>query len=188
MILLLDHYDSFTYNIVQGLAICNQQVRVCPDTYDAVAQLDDTITHIVLSPGAGKPEQTRSGYRILEQAINRHIPVLGICLGHQIIASYFGAKVVQMPVPAHAQECRILHDAKGVFTGIASPMTVGQYHSLCVQPESLPTCLTVTAYTQQALVMAIQHITYPIYGVQFHPESVFSPEGQKLLENFITLC
>jgi len=185
MILVLDHFDSFTYNLVQGLRQCNVEVTVQTDTSDPIDL--SGFTHIVLSPGAGKPADSKAGRNILDYATHHMIPVLGVCLGHQIIAEFFGGTVEQMSEPAHAQECQITHESTGLFTGVKSPMIVGQYHSLHVVRENRPSTLQITAKTDDGIIMAFQHKTHPIYGIQFHPESVFTPQGQKILENFLIM-
>jgi len=185
MILLLDHFDSFTYNIVQGLQCCGVDVKVQPDITGEINL--EGITHIVLSPGAGKPAARHAGQILLKKSIQTNIPVLGVCLGHQIIAEFFGATVVQMDQPAHAQECAIMHNASGLFQGLEAPMIVGQYHSLHVLENSLPKDLIVTARNNENVVMGLRHTVHQISSVQFHPESVFTSKGQRVLENFVSL-
>lgn len=184
MILVLDHFDSFTYNLVQGLRQCNTEVVVQTDTADPIDF--SGFTHFVLSPGAGKPADSKAGHKLLKYAIENTTPVLGVCLGHQIIAEFFGGTVQQMSEPAHAQECQITHKASGLFAGVESPMIVGQYHSLSVVRQNLPDTLQIIATAKDGGIMALQHKTHPIHGVQFHPESVFTSHGQKILENFVT--
>lgn len=183
MILLLDHYDSFTYNLVQGLRVCGALVDVCEDTPNAIDLTG--VNGVVLSPGPGHPDNTQAGYHVLAQAITKKLPVLGVCLGHQIIAQHFGAKVNRLPMPAHAQQCEITHAGDGLFARLDSPMQVGQYHSL--QVENLPPVLKKTAQAANGVIMAFTHEDLPMYGVQFHPESVFTPHGQNILENFVNI-
>jgi anthranilate synthase/aminodeoxychorismate synthase-like glutamine amidotransferase len=184
MIFVLDNYDSFTYNLVQYLGELGATIRVRRNdqvTLEEIAALQPT--HIVISPGPGRPEDAG----ITEDVIRRFesVPLLGVCLGHQAIASAFGGSVVRAPEPRHGKSSAVVHDGSGIFRGVPSPFEGGRYHSLVVQESDLPAALAVTARTEDGIVMALAHRELPIYGVQFHPESVLTAEGQRILVNFI---
>lgn len=186
MIVVIDNYDSFTYNLVQLLGELGAEVRVWRNdeiTVDEVAALGPT--HIVISPGPGTPEQSGVSNEII-RALGPRVPTLGVCLGHQCIGHVFGGRVVRAPRLMHGKTSPILHDGTGLFEGLANPFRAGRYHSLIVA-EPLPNVLEVTARTPEGEVMALRHRKYPIFGVQFHPESVLTPEGRRLLENFLAV-
>lgn len=184
MIIVIDNYDSFTYNLVQYLGELGADVLVFRNdriTTDEVASLSPT--HIVISPGPGDP--TEGG---VSNDVIRHFyqstPILGVCLGHQCIGHVFGGQVRRAPRLMHGKTSRIFHEGDGLFQGLPSPFEAGRYHSLIVQ-EPLPPELRVTALTETGEVMALQHREFPLYGVQFHPESVLTPNGKQLLKNFV---
>ncbi len=184
MIVVIDNYDSFTYNLVQLLGELGAEVRVWRNdeiTVDEVAALSPS--HIVISPGPGTPEQSGVSNEII-RALGPHVPTLGVCLGHQCIGHVFGGKVVRAGRLMHGKTSPILHDGSGLFQGLPNPFEAGRYHSLIVA-EPLPDVLEVTARTPEGEIMALRHREYPIFGVQFHPESVLTPEGRRLLENFL---
>ena len=183
MVLLVDNYDSFTYNLYQYLRILGQDVKVARN--DQLA-LDDVSAWapdlIVISPGPGGPEATGQCLRIID-VFKERIPLLGICLGMQTIASYFGAAIVRAREPMHGKTRAIRHDGKGLFRGLPNPLTVTRYHSLVVDPENLPECLEVSARSAEGEIMALRHKSLPLSGVQFHPEAVLTEAGLDLLRN-----
>jgi anthranilate synthase/aminodeoxychorismate synthase-like glutamine amidotransferase len=186
MILVIDNYDSFTYNLVQYLGELGTKPVVRRNneiTLDEIAAMAPT--QIVISPGPGRPEQAGITLDVIKR-FGPTIPLLGVCLGHQAIGMAFGGSVVRAIVPMHGKTSAISHDGRGVFAGIASPFTVARYHSLVVQRAGLPAELEVSAQTDDdGTVMALRHRTYPIHGVQFHPESIMTREGSHLLRNFL---
>lgn len=189
MILVIDNYDSFTYNLVQILAALGADVQVeRNDTLSAEQALALSPSGIVISPGPGTPDDAGISRDVIRAAADAGIPVLGVCLGHQCIAEVYGAIVCRAPAPVHGKTADILHDDSGVFAGIPSPFTATRYHSLCVDAGSVPCALEVTARTTDGIIMGLRHQALPIFGVQFHPESVLTPEGTKLLANFLDLC
>ena len=188
MILVIDNYDSFTYNLVQYLGELGTHPLVRRNneiTLDEIAALAPK--QIVISPGPGRPEQAGITLDVIKR-FGPSIPLLGVCLGHQAIGMAFGGSVVRAVAPMHGKTSTITHDGRGVFAGIASPFSVARYHSLVVQREGLPAELEVSAQTEDyATVMALRHRTHPIHGVQFHPESIMTREGSHLLRNFLNV-
>jgi anthranilate synthase component 2 len=189
MLLMIDNYDSFTYNLVQYLGELNVSTEVVRNdkiTLDEIAALAPQ--KIMISPGPGAPEQAGISLALIERFAGK-IPILGICLGHQCIGQYYGGRIVQAKRIMHGKVSRVLHDGSSLFTDIPSPFTATRYHSLVIEQSSLPSCLQMTAWTevdgQLEEIMAIQHKTLPLYGVQFHPESIMSEHGHRLLANFI---
>ncbi|HWU67274.1 MAG TPA: aminodeoxychorismate/anthranilate synthase component II [Stenotrophobium sp.] len=190
MILMIDNYDSFTYNLVQYLGELGAEVQVHRNdqiTVDQVAALGPS--HIVLSPGPCTPNEAGICLALIERLQGR-FPILGVCLGHQAIGQAFGGKVVRARAVMHGKVSPVHHDGSGVFRGLPSPYTATRYHSLIVESESLPSCLEVTAWTQHAdgardEIMGMRHKSLPIEGVQFHPESILTEHGHTLLRNFI---
>ncbi len=189
MILVVDNYDSFTYNLVQLLAALGAEVRVERNDEVSAGQVVAMEPRgVVVSPGPGTPAGAGASEEIIAAAAEAGIPVLGVCLGHQAIAEVFGGRVVRAPEPIHGKTADVLHDGAGVLAGMPRPFTATRYHSLVVDPASVPGCLEVTARTGDGLVMAVQHRSKPVFGVQFHPESVLTPEGVVVLENFLKLA
>lgn len=184
---MIDNYDSFTYNIVQYLGELGQEVKVFRN--DAVSVKEVEALHperIVISPGPGDPLDAGISNEII-QKLGPQIPLLGVCLGHQCIAHVFGGKVVRAARLMHGKSSPILHDQKTIFNGLANPFKAGRYHSLLVERESLPSEFEISAHTQEGEIMGIRHKRYPLEGVQFHPESILTPEGKRLLKNFLSL-
>jgi anthranilate synthase/aminodeoxychorismate synthase-like glutamine amidotransferase len=188
VILVIDNYDSFTYNLVQYLGELGTKPVVRRNneiTLDEIAAMAPT--QIVISPGPGRPEQAGITLDVIKR-FGPSIPLLGVCLGHQAIGMAFGGSVVRAIAPMHGKTSAISHDGRGVFAGIASPFTVARYHSLVVQRQGLPGDLEVSAQTEDdGTIMALRHKTYPIHGVQFHPESIMTREGSHLLRNFLNV-
>ena len=188
MVFVLDNYDSFTYNLVQYLGELGAAIRVRRNdqvTVEEVAALQPT--HIVISPGPGRPEDAG----ITEDVIRRFsesVPVLGVCLGHQAIGSVFGGRIVRAPVPVHGKTAVIEHDGRGIFGGLTGPFAAARYHSLVVAEDDLPADLEVSARTRDdAIIMGLRHRSRPVHGVQFHPESVMTGEGRRMLRTFLDL-
>ena len=184
MILLIDHYDSFTYNLFQALSRF-QEVSVRRSDKITLAEIEALgPSAIVLSPGPGRPEDAGLFLDIV-RAFGAKLPILGVCLGHQAIAAAFGGHVVRAPDIVHGKPCEIFHNREGLFEGVSLPFSAGRYHSLIVEKESLPECLDIVAESGDGLIMAIKHKNHPIFGLQFHPESILTPEGEELIKAFI---
>jgi len=187
MFLLIDNYDSFTYNLWHYLSDLGAEVVVKRnDTVTVAAVLAMRPDGIVISPGPSVPEKAGLCLDLVRDA--GAIPLLGVCLGHQAIGAAFGGRVVRAPEPMHGKVDRMLHDRSGVFAGLPSPFTATRYHSLIVEHASLPACLRVTATSEDGLIMGMVHHERPIHGVQFHPESIASQHGHDLLRNFLALA
>ncbi|MCP2036761.1 anthranilate synthase/aminodeoxychorismate synthase-like glutamine amidotransferase [Planomicrobium sp. HSC-17F08] len=185
MILLIDHYDSFTYNIYQAAAELGEDVEVV--RYGALT-IDEILAKkpqaIILSPGPGHPEALPESLRLIRQ-VYQSMPILGICLGHQLIGAAFDGEIAQAPTIRHGKVSLVEHGQQGIFAGLPDPVPVMRYHSLAIQKETMPMCFDIhAAATDDGTVMAIKHRNYPIYGLQFHPESIGTPDGAKLLEHF----
>jgi anthranilate synthase component 2 len=188
MLVLIDNYDSFTYNLVHFLGELGAGCRVFRNDKIGVAEVLDLAPEgIVLSPGPCTPSEAGICLELIEKA-GPHIPLLGVCLGHQAIGQVYGGKVVRAPVPMHGKLSKIAHTGKGVFKGLPKRFEVTRYHSLIVEREGLPGCLAVTARTADGLIMGLQHKKHPVYGVQFHPESIASEYGHALLANFLEIA
>ncbi|MCP4685205.1 MAG: aminodeoxychorismate/anthranilate synthase component II [bacterium] len=185
MILMLDNYDSFTYNLVQYLESLGAELNVLRNDELSVEQaLEREPSAIVLSPGPGRPESSGIMNDLIKAAVGK-LPVLGVCLGHQAIAQVYGGRISYAPSIMHGKTSRISHDGSPLFKEIDSPFEATRYHSLTVEPESLPEELKVTAWTEDGVIMGLQHRQHALYGVQFHPESILTSHGQRLLQNFL---
>lgn len=185
MILLLDHRDSFTYNIAQALQSLGAEVEVREASKTTLATVRRLRPRrLLLGPGPGKPEQARLAREVIE-AFSRDVPTLGVCLGHQVIGLAFGACVTRARAPVHGRAVRVSHDGRGAFHDLPSPLACARYNSLSVVEESLPPCLEVSARAEDGDLMGLRHREWPVEGVQFHPESVLSERGMELLENFV---
>ena len=186
MILIVDHYDSFTYNLVQLVESLGRATQVVKSdaepAQDLVARNPDAV---ILSPGPGRPEDAGVFPSLLAILPDR-TPVLGVCLGHQALGVACGG-VVDRETPVHGKASLVFHQGRGIFEGVTDPFEAGRYHSLVVQRKQLPEELELTAWTEDGLVMAAQHRSLPRYGVQFHPESILTPEGPRIVENFLAL-
>jgi anthranilate synthase/aminodeoxychorismate synthase-like glutamine amidotransferase len=188
MILLIDNYDSFVHNLARYFQRLGQRTLVVRnDTIDAAYVRAMHPDAIVLSPGPCRPQQAGMSLDLVRQ-LHHELPVLGICLGHQIIAEAFGAKITSAPEPIHGRASTIEHNESGVFAGLPNPLCVGRYHSLIVEESSLPTELEITARTSDGVVMAIAHCALPIVGLQFHPESILTQCGYEILAGFLRLA
>ena len=184
-VLVLDNYDSFTYNLVQYLGELGAGVEVFRNDALTVEQvLAGRYDRIVISPGPGVPSRAGITLPLVRQAAGR-VPLLGVCLGHQAIGEAFGGRVVRAPAIFHGKTSEIHHDGRSLFRGIPSPFTATRYHSLVVDPTQVPACLEVSARTEDGVIMGVRHRDLPVEGVQFHPESILTPEGMHLLANFL---
>ncbi|GGF40278.1 aminodeoxychorismate/anthranilate synthase component II [Aliidongia dinghuensis] len=187
MFLLIDNYDSFTYNLWHYLSELGAEIKVVRNDALTVEQaLALKPQGLIISPGPGTPIQSGITVPIVEAA--GALPVLGVCLGHQAIGEAFGGRVVRAPEPMHGKLSPVTHDGSGLFLGLPNPITVTRYHSLIVERSSLPATLRITAETADGLIMGLEHVERPIHGVQFHPESIASEAGKPLLANFLALA
>jgi anthranilate synthase/aminodeoxychorismate synthase-like glutamine amidotransferase len=188
MLLLIDNYDSFAHNLARYLERLGQEVVVMRnDAIDVGHVRAMRPRALVLSPGPCTPREAGASLDIV-RALHHELPMLGVCLGHQVIAEALGGQVVRAPSPVHGQASEIVHDSTSLFEGLPSPLTVGRYHSLVIALESLPPELRPTAWTMDGVLMAFEHVTRPVFGVQFHPESVLTEHGYRLLANFLRLA
>jgi len=184
-VLVIDNYDSFTYNLVQYLGELGAEVLVRRN--DEVSTEEIPALHpdrIVVSPGPCTPNEAGVSLEVIEKA-PEEVPVLGVCLGHQAIGQAYGGKVVRSKEPVHGKTARILHDGEGVYRELPQGFEATRYHSLVIEPESVPECLMVTSWTEDGVIMGIRHKELPVEGVQFHPESVLTGSGKSLLKNFL---
>lgn len=185
MLVMIDNYDSFTYNLVQYLGELGQEVRVFRNDQVTVSALTEMKPdYLVISPGPRTPAEAGISVASIEAFAGR-IPILGVCLGHQSIGQAFGARIVHAKELMHGKTSMITHKGIGVFDGLPNPFQATRYHSLVIEPESLPDCLEVTANTDDGEIMAVKHTRFDIQGVQFHPESIETHHGHKLLNNFL---
>jgi anthranilate synthase/aminodeoxychorismate synthase-like glutamine amidotransferase len=186
-LLLIDNYDSFTYNLVQAFLVLGADVRVIRNdeiSIDAAKQLD--ITHLCISPGPGTPRDAGVSMAMI-QAFAGQLPIFGVCLGHQSIVEVFGGEVVRAPRLMHGKTSMVKHDGRVLFEDLPQPCEVGRYHSLIAEPSSMPAELEVSAITAEGEIMGVRHRKFTIEGVQFHPESVLTPQGPQLMGNFLRL-
>ncbi|ADY57143.1 anthranilate synthase, component II [Syntrophobotulus glycolicus DSM 8271] len=186
MILIIDNYDSFTYNLYQYVGSIDPDVTVVRNDRMTTEQIrESNPSHLIISPGPGFPRQAGISIETV-QKLGAEYPILGVCLGHQAIGEAYGGKIVHGPEPVHGKTARArLDPGCPLFAAMPEEIEAGRYHSLVVERESLPKELMITAETEEGLIMAIQHRHYPVFGVQFHPESVLTPEGLKIIENFL---
>ena len=185
--LLIDNYDSFTYNLVQAFAALGAEVMVYRN--DALS-VDEALhlqpSHLVISPGPGRPEDAGISIDMIAAFADR-VPVLGVCLGHQCLVHYFGGEIVRAERLMHGKTSMAEHDGNTIFDGLTQPLEVGRYHSLCAEQDSLPDVLELTASTGRGEIMGVRHKALPLEGVQFHPESILTPEGDQLMANFLRM-
>jgi anthranilate synthase/aminodeoxychorismate synthase-like glutamine amidotransferase len=187
MILIIDNYDSFTYNLVHIVGTVTKNYKVIRNdamTVDEIRELNPD--KILISPGPGRPENAGITEKVISD-LGKEIPVLGVCLGHQAIGQVFGAKVVHAPSLMHGKTSQIFHDRKTVFNEVEDGFTATRYHSLALQPDTVPDELEVSARTEDGVIMGVRHKTYPIEGIQFHPESILTLEGPKIVKNWMNL-
>ena len=188
MLLIIDNYDSFTYNLVQYLGELGAEMDIRRNDAVSIDEIEWSIkpTRILISPGPGTPDDAGISLELLEKYAGR-VPILGVCLGHQAIGQMFGGRVVRAPEPIHGKPVEIQHDGRTIFENIENNFQAGRYHSLVVERETLPDCLEISATSPDNLIMAMRHKKFPIEGVQFHPESILTSAGKKLLQNFLDI-
>jgi para-aminobenzoate synthetase component 2 len=188
MLLVIDNYDSFTYNLVQYLGELGETIEVRRNDEVTVQEIDSLLRpdRILISPGPGTPNDAGISIKVIEHFAGR-VPILGVCLGHQAIGQAFGGQVVRAPVLMHGKASEICHDGKTIFAGLPDHFSAGRYHSLIVDRASLPECLEVSAFTEDNVIMGLRHRELKVEGVQFHPESILTEDGMKLLANFLKL-
>ena len=187
MILIIDNYDSFTYNLVQFLGELGGDVLVRRNDEITLDQIESSLpSRLLISPGPGRPAEAGISAELIRRFSGR-VPILGVCLGHQAIGEVFGGRVVRASTVVHGKASEIKHDGKSIFKGLDSPFKAGRYHSLVVERESLPACLEISAETNDGVIMGLRHREKKIEGVQFHPESILTPAGKRLLQNFLEL-
>jgi anthranilate synthase/aminodeoxychorismate synthase-like glutamine amidotransferase len=186
-ILLIDNYDSFTYNLVQAFRAQGAAVDVHRNDKLTVAEArQSSPTHLVISPGPGRPDDAGVSLEMID-AFEDELPILGVCLGHQCIVQHFGGRIVRAERLMHGKTSMASHDATGVFANLPEPLLVGRYHSLCAETESVPADLEISARTDRGEIMGVRHRSLPVEGVQFHPESVLTPDGDVLMQNFMRM-
>ena len=186
-LLLIDNYDSFTYNLVQAFLVLGADVHVHRNDrigVDEAAALEPT--HLCISPGPGTPADAGVSMKMIERFAGA-VPVLGVCLGHQALVEVFGGAIVRAPRLMHGKTSTVQHDGRGVFAGVSNPLQAGRYHSLIAERERLPESLDVTAWTEEGEIMGVRHRGLAVEGVQFHPESILTPEGPQLLASFLAM-
>jgi anthranilate synthase/aminodeoxychorismate synthase-like glutamine amidotransferase len=187
-ILMIDNYDSFTYNLVQFLGMLGADLVVYRNDHTCLEEVEKLEpAGIVISPGPKTPRDAGLSKDIILE-FGPHIPLLGVCLGHQCIGEAYGGNVDRAPYVMHGKTSQVYHDGKGIFKGLPNPIESARYHSLAVLEDDLPSCLEVSARTEDGLIMGVRHKDYPIEGIQFHPESFMTPEGLQLLDNFLEVC
>lgn len=187
MILMIDNYDSFTFNLVQYLGELGEEIKVVRNDKLTCAEIEELAPkHIVISPGPCTPNEAGISLQVIEKFAGR-IPILGVCLGHQSIGQAFGGKVIRAGRLMHGKTSPIYHDGKTIFKGLPSPFTATRYHSLIVEKESLPDCFEISAETEEGEIMGIRHKEYQVEGVQFHPESILTEHGKEMLRNFLSI-
>jgi len=188
MILMIDNYDSFTYNIVQYLGQLGVEVLVRRNDETSLEEIEDLKPEaIFLSPGPCSPKEAGITVDVIRH-FHKTIPLMGICLGHQAIGYAFGGEVVRAERVMHGKTSPIINDGRTIFKGLPSPFTAGRYHSLIIEKSSLPSCLAVSAETEDGEIMAVRHRDYPVEGVQFHPESILTPQGKRIIRNFMDVA
>ncbi|MBN2437138.1 MAG: aminodeoxychorismate/anthranilate synthase component II [Deltaproteobacteria bacterium] len=187
MILMIDNYDSFTYNLVQYLGQLGEKVAVHRNdaiSLDGISEMNPEA--IFLSPGPCSPEQAGITLDVIRR-FHRSVPLMGVCLGHQAIGQAFGGRVIRAGRIMHGKTSPILNDGRTIFQGLQNPFPAGRYHSLIVERETLPDCLEVSAQTEEGEIMGLRHRQWPVEGIQFHPESILTPSGKRIIRNFLTL-
>ena len=188
MLLVIDNYDSFTYNLVQYLGELGAEMKIFRNDEITADQAEKDLKpeKILISPGPGTPDDAGVTLDVIDRFAGK-VPILGVCLGHQAIGQHFGGKVVRAPEPVHGKPVKIRHDGKTIFEGLANEFNAGRYHSLVVERGSLPDCLEISAESPDGLVMAMRHREHKVEGVQFHPESILTEQGKMLLQNFLNI-
>lgn len=187
MILMIDNYDSFTYNLVQYLGVLGADVEVRRNDQTSLEEIQAMAPErLVISPGPGVPQSAGIIVSLI-QHFHEKLPILGVCLGHQAVGVAFGGRIVRAAQLMHGKVSQIYHDGRGVFHDVSDPFVATRYHSLAVEGESLPSCLEISAKTEDGEIMGLRHRDYPVHGIQFHPESILTEEGMNILQNFLDL-
>ncbi|HEU5459597.1 MAG TPA: aminodeoxychorismate/anthranilate synthase component II [Pyrinomonadaceae bacterium] len=188
MLLVIDNYDSFTYNLVQYLGELGERIEVRRNNRVTIEEIENQLRpeRIVISPGPGTPDDAGISLKVI-QRFSGKIPLLGVCLGHQAIGQAFGGRVIRAPELMHGKASEVRHDGKTIFAGLQDGFLAGRYHSLIVEKETLPACLEISAYTAEGVIMGLRHRQLKVEGVQFHPESILTSDGKQLLANFLKL-
>jgi len=188
MILMIDNYDSFTYNLVQYLGSLGQRVKVFRNDKITIRDIAGLKPHrIIISPGPGRPEEAGISCRVIKEFSGK-LPIMGVCLGHQAIGYVYGGRIIKAKKLMHGKTSLIYHNNKDIFRNIPNPFEATRYHSLIVEGKSLPDCLEVIASTKEKEIMGLRHKEYPLFGVQFHPESILTRAGRDILSNFLKIC
>jgi len=188
MLLVIDNYDSFTYNLVQYLGELGAEMKIFRNDEITVDDIESELKpeRILISPGPGTPDTAGITLESIARFAER-IPIVGVCLGHQAIGQHFGGKVIRAPEPVHGKPVEVSHDGKTLFKGLPATFNAGRYHSLIVERESMPDCLEISAESPDGLVMGLRHKQLPVEGVQFHPESILTEHGKQMLKNFLKI-
>ena len=187
MILVIDNYDSFTYNLVQYLGELGADMKIFRNDEITVDEIEELVPeHILISPGPGTPDSAGITLETIARFAGK-LPILGVCLGHQSIGQHFGGKVSRAPEPVHGKPVEVTHDGRSIFAGLPEKFNAGRYHSLIVERDGMPDCLEISAESPDGLVMGLRHKELPIEGVQFHPESILTEHGKTMLANFLKL-
>ena len=185
-VLMIDNYDSFTYNLVQYLGILGENIKVARNDRITLGQIEEMSPQmIVISPGPGRPENAGIS-RDLIRYFYKKIPILGVCLGHQCIGEVFGGQIINSGIVLHGKTSQVFHDGKGIFKQVKNPFTAARYHSLIIRRDTVPIGFEISARTEDGIIMGIRHKKYRLEGIQFHPESFLTPSGLKILKNFIS--
>lgn len=187
MLLVIDNYDSFTYNLVQYLGELGADMKIFRNDEITVDEIEELVPeHILISPGPGTPDSAGITLETIARFAGK-LPILGVCLGHQSIGQHFGGKVSRAPEPVHGKPVEVTHDGRSIFAGLPEKFNAGRYHSLIVERDGMPDCLEISAESPDGLVMGLRHKELPIEGVQFHPESILTEHGKRMLANFLKL-
>ena len=187
MIFMIDNYDSFTYNLVQYIGELGAEMKIFRNDKITIEEIESlNPSKIVISPGPCTPNEAGISLEVI-RSFSGYVPILGVCLGHQSVGQAFGGKVVRAPRIVHGKTSAIFHDNRTIFKGLSAPFTATRYHSLIVERESLPDCMEISAWTEDGIIMGLRHKKHPTEGVQFHPESILTLEGKKLIKNFLEL-
>jgi len=185
-ILMIDNYDSFTFNLVQHLGILGAKIKVCRNDKISLSDIEEmNPLKIVISPGPGRPDDAGISKSLIKH-FYKNIPILGVCLGHQCIGEVFGADIINSGVVVHGKTSLIYHDGKTIFKGLDNPFKAARYHSLIIKKDTIPPSFEVSAHTENDIIMGIRHREHKLEGIQFHPESFLTPSGIKMLENFLS--
>jgi len=187
MIVVIDNFDSFTYNLVQFLGESKEEIKVFRNDAFRIEEIEVLRPkNIVISPGPGRPEKAGLSPALVEKLAGK-FPILGVCLGHQVIGLVFGAEIIRAAQPMHGKPSLIYHNGKDILKDLPNPLEAIRYHSLIIKRETLPSCLEITAETKKKEIMGVKHKKFPVFGIQFHPESIFTKDGKKLLKNFMEI-